>query len=506
MLKYCLSVPFLWLTSIVLVSCSSEEIRKEPFPNDPSQRTVALRFKIGTNAYTKAEEGNAVDNLVLSFYNSNNGSPLFLQNAAATEEKDGIYVANLEINPLQEPDLVLAYINIDKETISKNINSIKSLQIDKLSSDNGSLIMTTPRYFDKDGKDIMFQAFDYLSSAPIVLELERVASKISVANNTASSPITFKKIDGSDISLSLKLTGWGLTATDKSSYLIRNIGSYTEMISLFSDKFKWNNASSKSLSWAYSVTYNASPDVDQLNLFKLSSGIKEFGKDVYAFETTRPENVSSDLNSKPSVVITGYYTQDSNDSPSTFYKYSSYILNDEELVDLFLNKLSKRLLINGQTPTKESLLSVFEVGKAEISDVNLPAAYVTLKAKASITLSNSNITKAQNKDFTNTDELNAYLYEQCGVAEMFKDGKCYFTFPIEHHKDANLTLYGMVRNHLYKVSINSISGMGSGIADEDQILGDEPDFDDTQNKYNISFSLSIRDWTEIEQNVNIEKK
>ncbi len=505
MSKNNLSVPFLWLTSIVLVSCSSEEIRKEPFPNDPSQRTVALRFRIGTNAYTKAEEGNAVENLILSFYNSNNGSPLFLQNAAATKEEDGIYVANIEINPLHEPDLVLAYINIDEQTIFQNINSIKSLQIDKLSSGNGSLIMTTPRYFDEEGNDIMFQSFDYLSSEPIRLELERVASKVSVtADNIKTSPITLKNLDGSDISLSLNLTGWGLTATDKSSYLIRNIGSYNEMNSLFSDRYEWNNATSKTLSWAYSVSYGATPDVDELNFFKLSSDAKAFKEDVYSFETTRPEDVSSDLNSKPSVVITGYYTQGNNNSPSTFYKYSSYIINDDELVGLFLNKLSKRLLINGQTPTKESLLSEFEIGKVEINDVNLPTAYVTLKAKASISL--SKITKANNEAFTNVAELNAYLYQQCGVAEMFKNGKCYFTFPIEHYRKDNLILYGMVRNHLYNITLNSISGMGSGIADEDQILGEETDFDDTQNQYNISFSLSIRDWTEIEQNVNIEKK
>lgn len=113
------------------------------------------------------------------------------------------------------------------------------------------------------------------------------------------------------------------------------------------------------------------------------------------------------------------------------------------------------------------------------------------------------------------DEKKAFadkMYSSFGVLEKFQAGKAYFNVPLKHiwndpkntsneFKPENVKLgdYGVVRNHVYDLQINSISGLGTGIGDIKQ-----PIVPPTENeKYYINARLNILQWRVVKQSVDL---
>ncbi|MDE6027013.1 MAG: fimbria major subunit [Muribaculaceae bacterium] len=115
----------------------------------------------------------------------------------------------------------------------------------------------------------------------------------------------------------------------------------------------------------------------------------------------------------------------------------------------------------------------------------------------------------------NAEDLHSFnerLYANLGVIEKFQSGKAYFNVPLKHIwgdlASSNNTFepdkvaigdYGVVRNHIYDLTINSISGLGTGIGDINQ-----PIVPPTENKqYYVSTRLNILKWRLVNQHVDL---
>lgn len=113
------------------------------------------------------------------------------------------------------------------------------------------------------------------------------------------------------------------------------------------------------------------------------------------------------------------------------------------------------------------------------------------------------------------DEFSALelrMYEKLGKIEKFQSGKAYFNVPLKHiwgninsnnntfkPEEARLGDYGVVRNHIYDLSIGKISGLGTGIGDIDQ-----PIVPPTENElYYINTKLNILKWRLVKQTVDL---
>lgn len=113
-----------------------------------------------------------------------------------------------------------------------------------------------------------------------------------------------------------------------------------------------------------------------------------------------------------------------------------------------------------------------------------------------------------------SEELTTFLsrmYSSFGVLERFQAGKAYFNVPLKHiwapsnnsneFKPDNVLLgdYGVVRNHIYDLTINKITGLGTGIGDINQ-----PIVPPTENEqYYISTRLNILKWRVVNQSVDL---
>ena len=108
----------------------------------------------------------------------------------------------------------------------------------------------------------------------------------------------------------------------------------------------------------------------------------------------------------------------------------------------------------------------------------------------------------------NMKDFNAY-----NEAIGYKNGLMYYNIPIEHLNNAATTTdaenkrvipvakYGIVRNHHYVVTVNSLTKIGKGIFDpEEEIV---PGKNDEKDTYYVGARINILSWKIVNQNVNL---
>lgn len=90
-------------------------------------------------------------------------------------------------------------------------------------------------------------------------------------------------------------------------------------------------------------------------------------------------------------------------------------------------------------------------------------------------------------------------------AEVRKDGKAYYFIPISHlaTNAAKVGHYGVVRNHWYKISLNSLTGYGTPVYDENKII--DPTMPEDQATY-LAAKINVLQWRVVTQNVDLGKK
>ncbi len=117
----------------------------------------------------------------------------------------------------------------------------------------------------------------------------------------------------------------------------------------------------------------------------------------------------------------------------------------------------------------------------------------------------------------NYDGANEYCDEHFNTsygadANAYTGGAMYYTIPIEHLNNAEGVTsdedghvypvegnYGIVRNHIYAISITSVENLGRGVYDTDEIIIPQPEVE----TYAITAQLNILSWKVIEQGVTL---
>lgn len=99
----------------------------------------------------------------------------------------------------------------------------------------------------------------------------------------------------------------------------------------------------------------------------------------------------------------------------------------------------------------------------------------------------------------NVDDVNSDLLS-VGYARKYGKGLAYFSIPIQHlgfnqtgeldYSTARAGSFGLVRNHVYTININSISGLATALRDENQPI--VPPMD--EQTYYISAKLNVLNW------------
>lgn len=89
-------------------------------------------------------------------------------------------------------------------------------------------------------------------------------------------------------------------------------------------------------------------------------------------------------------------------------------------------------------------------------------------------------------------------------AEVRKEGKAYYYIPIRHLGAATTdpAYYGVVRNHWYKVKVNSLKGFGTPVYEDTKTI--IPTIPDDSNTY-LAAQINVLQWRVVEQSVDLGK-
>lgn len=90
-------------------------------------------------------------------------------------------------------------------------------------------------------------------------------------------------------------------------------------------------------------------------------------------------------------------------------------------------------------------------------------------------------------------------------AEVRTDGKAYYYIPISHlgTHETDIAHYGVVRNHWYKVKVNSLTGFGTPVYDPDKTI--IPTMPEDKATY-LAAQINVLQWRVVEQKVDLGKK
>lgn len=142
-------------------------------------------------------------------------------------------------------------------------------------------------------------------------------------------------------------------------------------------------------------------------------------------------------------------------------------------------------------------------------------AQVALEKKENITrtvIKYNFVTKQEVKKPDNTDytiyDADAYLVSNTKFfAEVFKDGLCYYFVNIDHagvlgDSKGNNSYDGVVRNHIYKLELNSIQGIGTAVFDPDKVIVPvKPPHD---NFSYLAARINVLPWKLVKQTVDFQ--
>lgn len=502
----------LGFASMCLTGCSSDVISEAPTPPvNPVAGTTTVNVKIVSNDFTRSEiYENRIGNLYLAFYNTSSSAPLYLEKAETVD--NSTYSVTLHLDPMNIPDKMIAFANVEDESILEK--DPLSTTSDDISDSEDRLILSNAVYFDINGNESKMASHKTISDdhilngKPIEITLDRIAAKTTVLTDVDSFFQPVVTDNGSR--LDLQPMCWGITATDRSSFLMKQIpGTYSEVASFLGD-WEWNSPENKTFHWAQSVNYDPTNSSEAMLFSTLRTTTGEFGKSLYCHESTRANTDADPTVHCPAILIIGQYRNGESDMP-TFYRFRNgdkdKIYLEDEYMESFAS--SQDIIFTKDDATSEIVKPSVEVLRnviglstptSNVSTDFIPSHFVSPQVKADIT--DIDFCDMQGNPYEIQD-LNTLLFSKYGILEKYHDGKCVFIVPVIHKSIAGKTFYGLVRNHSYKLTIKNISGFGRGIASESEDLKYEeiPDFPST---YTVNATLTINDWSEITQDIEIK--
>lgn len=480
----------------------------------PSRADYQNDYEDGT------KDESAVKSIILYFFNSNGASVQTTTGGAYTlipdSEKwlEGHFTVDVEFEASVTPTSVIAILNHNPGSVNSKNDLIGKTE-DFGSTKNG-FVMSNSVYSDGSAKIVEtainnenFQPTKALAEQhPVKIYVERVVAKIRVNNGSEGADEaemvypTGDKIDGEDIRF--KVLGWNVTNVAKTSRLLKEINPKWDQ-KMFGDGNPWNWKEAYRSFWAVNpdgLTYDIL-DFDDENisatepygLFPL-----KLGEHTYVQENAAKNDKGEDNDSPTALVIAGQLI-DKNVRPIELAVVNEEKLYKDDLPIYYAN----RAVVYNKTVTEEDVVIFSKIKpedivivKDEYNNLFYPQLAETSENK---TWTFETVREAEEK---NIETVNAKLKE-LGGASVYENGYSFHSLPIRHLQterkgDGTGTGYhGVVRNHVYNVTVKSIKGIGNPtyLPGADVVITPGP-------KSEIVAEIDVLSWRVVQQSFDVE--
>ena len=238
------------------------------------------------------------------------------------------------------------------------------------------------------------------------------------------------------------------------------------------------------------------------------------GSDLYCAENTNTAaKITGHMSTAPTSVLLAATVLTKNEDnwvEGDLIRYSGLLFNAADFKAYALKNLSTLDKLNYYRKTvTETTVSYAQVGVDDI-EVVLFTEGNNNKVKLALTDAAKTgewVKKGATPDADAVVDINLLTADLDGFAgNGFKGGKMYYNIPIEHLYESDALAegnYGVVRNHYYKLLVNKIAKLGSGVWNPDSeelpIIPEEPD----DEYYQVGVQINILSWRVVSQNVEL---
>lgn len=469
-----------------------------------------------------------------------------------------ILKATVVINTKQGDNInvkkVVAVANYDIAGLDDAAKSLSDLcaavgDYSKISITNGettsntNFLMTSSSYADASGQvtavDIKPENLCNSAAAaeanPVNIYIERVVAKVKMDlswkesvekvenvkfGTSTVTAVKMKNAQNEDITVNIDSTTkqlyvvfnkWDITGTAPLSYLIKKVGSTTAWDGLFAG---WNDPDKFRSYWAENPA-----GVTNMNLkhFDYQSIGQNFnGGYVYCLENAGDAGATDGTkavydpkatitNRTQAIIAATLVTLDESNNATAIglVNWAGQYYTEADAVTRLLDAITTKVYADATATTK--------IAASDVELVTATAAHVA-DAKSETSpryYSYLQLTSAaESKKFYDAsgnemgkDKVNEILKSLPG-AKVWHDGLTYYYTDIEHFgADDTKGKYGVVRNHVYEISINSVVGLGTPVLKTDEVIvPQKPENVDTY----IAAQINILSWRIVKQSVDLE--
>lgn len=473
---------------IAMSSCSEDKIDPTPDRGDGQEESgdayLALNFSMADPIVTKATEvgddsENAVNSVMVVLYNASTGN-VYKQETMAFTLAGGSYKSNeaLQVKRQDYDALILVnpsqkvkdatVVTLSKKAFETVLETDVSLFVDDT---NGMFMTNVSGYVNVKTSDLKADTTTAMSTPTKVL-VDRAVAKVTVTAKNATNSLITDNIDliKKPEKVTLSDAKWAINVKNKSSFFMRNFASILTDVGTATSEapirdevaedylIDRGNLYAKDNNYDDGITANPAKfdylsDLTQGQDLSSSAKPGEAGyKSEYALENT----MRADMQHQPvttSILLSLVYTSESIAGPD-FYTYNGKLLSQSEITEY---------------------KSGSAVGSGELIDIE-------------------DVVGRSGKGCDGNDE--SFTFEDEGITNStlnyYKGSIVYYNIPIRHFNDTQQPMlmgygrYGVVRNNVYKMTINSISGPGSPVIDV-------PELPDDSEMW-IGFAFEITPW------------
>lgn len=523
------------LACLAFAACSNDD---DAATTGLGDKYVALNIVTASEA-TRASAGagdfengtdaeNAADKALVVFYNgstyhSSNTVDLTWANPG-TNDNDVAYEAKTEAvivmeNPASLPNKMIVVLNAPAE-LTSNIANYTLTQLKALAGEygttgaSGTFIMSNSVWGNN--CEVAMETSDFKTSAdlakesPLDVYVERIVARVDVkqdagftgidpVDGTGENKILVNKynssVDGNfeqnEVTVTTTLLGYHLAATNQYSYLLKNLPN--EDLGWNGTSLDWNDDNDKRSYWAKSYRESSGPAQAKLyNKFYTEKLSGETAKTFYCQENTETENATK-------LVFTAQHKFDDGVKSLIQYRGTMYFYEAD-----FIQFAAKGVRDAGYTydgVSGNDWAQYLKVQRAaSATDSKKWLVDVVLDQDA---LDDASITLDPAVEAGINDVLTTYK-----DAWEWQNGKAYYFIDIAHLNQES----AVVRNHLYTLNIQSISGLGTPVYDPNDDGDEDPDDPEepivpekpTDESFQVAAQIYVLKWRMVpQQNVQI---
>lgn len=391
--------------------------------------------------------------------------------------------------------------------------------------------------------------------APVDVYVERLAAKYTFDSSKKNFTVTLT-LAGSEndengtnndvarTTLGVTINGFGIVNEADKSYLVKNMVTP-------SDWTNWNKAADHRCFWAKSVYYDNTDATGLVATKKVAKVSDNKGFEaLYSNENTKPyaslkltgANNGNRVNAKliTNVVFTATVTVDG--KAKSLVEYNGIYYLEDQFKAYILKRLQETNLLNYYKKvvdaTSETLevdnKTIFMVNGAKYKQVGVEdldkARFYEDKTKAELKYvyrgadedlyakstsgETTSFTKIENGVVNLNEALKGAVSSNGhGTATLFEGGNTYYVVPIEHllentdyvvDKDGQ---YGIVRNHWYNFTVDTISKLGHGVYDpsdgEDSDVIEITEDPKDPKVFGMSANVNLLSWKIVKQSIKL---